>query len=346
MKNKELDAMKAVYCYHFPEVRSILHEVERVLPDEMYFVTSPAGLVQERISQLFREPIEIPATPNGNVDLDMVHVPIIDRVVRVYSGVVSGLDSFPYIYPTNGSSEGLFHILTRMKVNDEDKIYTLDGEYEGYGEQAKNLKMCVETVDPEDIDPRHLPRGTWFISNPSARDGNALPDDLIYEICDAGHKVYIDLAYAGMTGHTFDVNPHENVEGVVLSFSKPYGVFRHRLGGFAFTRREVPTLYGNKWFKDVPGLFQALKLVEDIGPEGLYPKYKGIQKSIVGEINDDLDLGMRPSDVFLLGNINGKDADALDMYRREIIMNFRRGHNYRFCLTPYFEMREKSDSVQ
>ncbi|MCK5593959.1 MAG: hypothetical protein KAI18_01820 [Candidatus Aenigmarchaeota archaeon] len=302
----------------------------------MYLVTTPASKVRADLEPLFDRPLEVPANNHGYVDLDEIHVPIIDRIVDVYSGLVPALGDFGYSYPTSGSSEGIFNALTKLMVSGVDCINVLKGEYEGYQAQAENLNIRVNEVDLDETDVSELEPGYWFISNPSARDGNVIPQDFIREVCDLGNKVFLDLAYVGTTEpYVTDVS-HENIETVFMSFSKPYGTFWKRIGGFTFSRDEMPTLYGNKWFKGVDGLVKALKIAEDIGPYMLAEKYKPVQEAIISEINDEFDLGMRASDAFLLGYLKEEDTGRLDAEQLERIKEFRRGDNYRFCLTPYF----------
>lgn len=338
----ELNAMQAVYCYNFPEIRDLLHEVEQKLPDDIYGVTTPAKKMQASLEQLFNPALEVPAAKDGSISLDEIHVPIIERVVKAYECLVPALKEFKWSYPTQGSSEGLFHILAKLRTDGVNEINVLNGEYEGYEAQATNLGMKTNKYDINSIDLQKIKPGVWFISNPSARDGNIISNKFVNDLCDAGHKVVLDLAYVGATKpYEFDVS-HPNIVAVVMSFSKPYGVFRHRIGGFAFSKKEIPSLYGNKWFKDTLRLCQALKIAEDIGPTKLYEKYRSIQLEIIDEINREFSLNMKPSDSFLLGYITKKDAERLSPEQLKLIEPFKRGDNYRFCLTPYFEMREKS----
>jgi len=332
----ELNAMKAVYSYFFPEVRSVLRYTQ--LPDALFLVNSRAATVRKRMDELFSPPLEIPETRDGRIDLDELHLPVIKRVTKAYSAVVPQLGNFKYAYPTSGSSEGLFHLLAWLKTQGATAINVLKGEYEGYAAQAKNLGLTVferTLEDTENCEP-----GYWFISNPSARDGNILPNKVINELCERGNKVILDLAYVGTTrSYPFNVK-HKNIIAAVTSFSKPYGVFRFRIGGFVFARKEIPTLYGNKWFKDITRLLQALALAEQIGPRKLYEKYAPIQKAIADDINDKLDLGLKQSDVLLIANLSEDDAKKLSGAKRKLIEPFKRGTAYRFCLTPYFEKIE------
>lgn len=332
----KLEAMRAVYCYHFPEVRPLLHEVERALPDDLYRVTAPVAEVAAGLASLFDPALELPSL-QGYVDLDELHVPVIDRIVTAYADVAPALSGFSHRYPTSGSSEGLFHLLAQARSAGIEAINVLDGEYEGYGAQAGNLGMGVHVrAEGEACEP-----GLWFVSNPSARDGNLLSKGLVAELCEAGHRVVLDLAYAGATApHLFDVS-HPNIVAVVLSFSKPYGVFRHRIGGFAFSREPLPTLYGNKWFKDTLRLCQALKLAEELGPGRLYERYRPLQERIVRELEQSFDLGMKPSDALLISYLPPDAARSLPEPQRAMVAPYQRGAGFRFCLTPYFERAEQ-----
>ena len=275
----------------------------------------------------------------GKLDLDMIHQPIIERVVDAYAHRVLGLKQFAFKYPGQGSSEGIFHLLVRLRTQGVTTIHVLRGEYEGYGAQAKNLGMRVVE---HDLDAVHelIEPGHWFISNPSASNGNLLSEQFLRSLLDAGHRVIFDLAYVGLTReYVFDMS-HPNIVAVVISFSRPYGVFRLRLGGFIFTREELPTLYGSKWFKDCERLLQALALAESIGPDYLYPRYKPVQDAIIAALNAKYQLGLVASDVLLLALLGKREAEQLSPEQRAMIEPYKRGDYYRFCLTPYFEQAE------
>ncbi|MBW3022529.1 aminotransferase class I/II-fold pyridoxal phosphate-dependent enzyme [Candidatus Woesearchaeota archaeon] len=335
---KKLETMKAVYSYFFPEVRKLVH-FESQIPEELFLNSTSADEAQKIISKMYKKPFKVPATLEGKVDLDRIHEPIIEKVIESYSEIIPSLSRFKNRYPMAGSSQGIFHLLAEIKNKGKDFAYVLKGEYEGYAEYGKTLGINVKEIGPE-TDFRKLDSGIWFISNPSARDGNIIENEQIEEICNSGHKVILDLAYAGSTKpYKFDVS-NENIPAVVMSFSKPYGVFRFRIGGFTFSKEPVDSLYANKWFKDVPRLMTALKIVEEVPPGSLYKKYRPVQERIVANLNDEFGLGMRTSDAVLLGHLTKEDAGMLDEEKRKMIESFRRGDGYRFCLTPYFEKLE------
>lgn len=334
---KELKAMKAVYTYYFPEVRKLMKEVANKIPDKLFSVNAKAEDIQKKLGKLFNPALEIPGTEKGLVDLDEIHVPIIKRIIKAYSKTIKGLN-YAFTYPTSGSSEGIFHILTQLLVKGVKEINTLKGEYEGYSIQAQNLGIKTNTFTEEEA--LNAKPGTWFISNPSARNGNIISNEFINELASKGNKIILDLAYVGTTKpYVYDVTDR-NITQVVMSFSKPYGLFRFRVGGFVFSRNEIPTLYGNKWFKDVTRLLQALKVAEEIGPLKLYKKYKLVQEKIINYINKEFNLGLKASDAFLIGYIPENEANKLSLEQLELIKNYKR-EDYRLCLTPYIELLER-----
>ena len=336
---KELKAMKAVYAYFFPEVRELVHATDH-LADNLFLATTSIEEAQRVVGALsFKRGIVVPSTIDGKVDLDTIHEPIIDRVTEIYEPVVPGISDFRSRYFTSGSSEGIFHALAELKAKGIDTIFTLAGEYEGYKEYGKTLGIETQEVDLRRTKAGNLERGVWFISNPSARDGNIILNETVTELCDSGNKVYLDLAYVGSTrNHTFDVS-HENISAVFTSFSKPYGVFRFRIG-FTFSRQPMDSLYANKWFKDVQRVLTAAKIVEEIGPRSLHEKYESRQFDIVKKLNREYGLNIQPSDALLLGNIPQEKTGNLTESQRQLLAPYKRGEGYRLCLTPYYEELE------
>jgi histidinol-phosphate/aromatic aminotransferase/cobyric acid decarboxylase-like protein len=162
-----------------------------------------------------------------------------------------------------------------------------------------------------------------------------VPEDRVLAIAEAGHKIFYDLAYLGATGpNVFDLS-HPNIVAAVVSFSKPYGLFYYRVG-FTFCRDPIPALYANKWFKNVYGLLIAERILDHLDRAGLVRKYKAIQATIVGQINQAFGMGLLASDAFLLAKLPADAGARLPAEERQMIERFRRGDWYRFCLTPYF----------
>jgi len=311
-----LAALTTVYSYRHPETRRIIDELLRDgLPHDVFLrATEPPGA------------------------LDSFHEPIIERVLDFYRPAVPALAGFPHRYPTSGSEEGIREIMSLLREEGVGSIYVFRGDYEGY--QAVAAQRGMRTVEVErDTDPRRLAPGVWFLSNPSAIDGNVLPDEQVQAIAEAGHRLFYDLAYLGSTApHRYDLS-HPSVFAVALSFSKTYGLFYDRVG-FTLARREIPSLVANKWFKSVFALLIADAVVRGLGPEELYRTYRPVQEAIVAQIRQDAGLPLRPSDAFLLAHLPAAAAAELAAPQRELIARFRRADGYRFCLTPYFVARE------
>jgi len=296
-RENKIEATRTVYCYYFPEIRKIIDEVVKDYPHKVFLSSVTPGL-------------------------DDFHLPIIEKFVKYFEKQAPGLKRFHFRYFTEGSRQGIFHFLVELKVKEPGiPLYTLKGEYEGYKEYAIRLGMKILEVN-ENEDFSKLKPGIFFISNPSGRDGNIIPNEFIRKICEY-HQVVYDIAYVGLTReHVFDLN-HPNIVAVMASMSKPFGMYYYR-AGFAFTKDPLETLIANKWFKNIFSLVVAERVLDRIRPQQLYKKYKPIQERIVKNLNKENSLKLKTSDVILLANTE------------ERIEPFMRDRFCRLCLTPYF----------
>lgn len=314
---KKINAMRAVYSYYFPEIRKTISKITAEYPHgEFLKSTSVEGL-------------------------DNYEKPIVKKMLEFYKGEVEGLDGFGFVYPTSGSSEGIYHLLSRIKVETPNSpIYTLVGEYEGYRECALGLGMKVVEAEENMDEIKKLPLGIWFISNPSARNGMIIQNSLIKQIADLGHKIVLDLAYLGMTEkYEFDLT-HKNIVAVLTSMSKPFGLFYYRIG-ITFAREAVKTLYGTKWFKNIFSLIIAEKVFEKFTARYFYEKYSTIKKEILKEIETETRIKLRSSEVLLLAYLSEADFEKLSGEQKELVQEFKRGNYYRMCLTKYFLEMER-----
>ncbi|MDD3102186.1 MAG: hypothetical protein PHE59_03510 [Patescibacteria group bacterium] len=312
---KKFNAITTVYSYYFPEIRKIITDLTKNYPHQIFLKSIDPGL-------------------------DDFHFPIIDQFLKFQSEAIPRLKDFAFKYPIGGAEEGIREILTMLQSKGIKQIYVLKGDYEGYQAVAETRNIKTIEVD-KNTDPTKIRKGYWFISNPSACDGNILSDEFINNICQAGHKIIYDLTYLGMTDlHHFDIS-HPNIIAVLVSFSKPYGLFYYRLG-FAFSRISIPSLYGNKWFKNILSLLIIRRIMVKFNCRYFSKKYKPVQKKIVNEINKQFELNLKPSDALLLAYLNKKDAKKLNSQQLKLIKKFKRGDNYRFCLTPYYQEYEKN----
>jgi histidinol-phosphate/aromatic aminotransferase/cobyric acid decarboxylase-like protein len=305
----KLRAIKAVYSYYLPEVREVISRLVVDYPHDVFMKSVDPGL-------------------------DDFHVPIAEQFVAYWRADVPALSHFPHRYPTAGSEEFIREFISSLE---DESIYVWEGEYEGYKEVGKT--RGIQTVEvPFDTDPKTLSPGIFFISNPSARDGNILNDDAIHAVAEAGHRIFYDLAYLGSTSsHTFDVS-HNNIVAVATSFSKTFGLFYYRQG-FGFTRTPVDALWANKWFKSVFALLVAQKVMDEIPPGLIREKYLPVQREILATMRSETGLPLSASDAFLIASI--ENPEGLNAAQAKAVAKFRRGPHVRLCLTPYFQEWEK-----
>lgn len=335
--------MKAVYSYLFPEVRGLVRCMEQVDP-RVYLNTTTADDAARMLSPVGLEPpLDVPATPDGNVDMDEIHVPVMERLVAALVPHAPGLDGFPHVYPLSGSSPGIFHLLSEAAGRGEHTVHVLAGEYEGFGHYAHACGMNVKEIAPDEFDDYvrlgYARTGTWFVSNPSARDGGRA-DDEIQALLDSGAQVVVDLAYLGTdNGTPIDVS-HPGVVAVVASLSKPYGMFRFRVG-FLASREPVESLYASKWFKDADRLITGLRVVEAHPPGALAARYRRYQREAVRRMSDETGVPFEASPVLLLATLDGSAYETLDGEQKALVGPYRRGSTFRLCLTPYFEELER-----
>ena len=307
-----LKAFTAVYSYTTPEVHRVINELTQSYPSELI----DEGWVRS--------------------DLTKFQDHAFDALIALRGDQVQGLNKFQFRYPTYGSDHAICEYMTHLRVDEQLKsIYVLENDYEGYVERAKSRGLEPISV-PVDGKPDALQKGVWFISNPSARDGHVLPHELIESLLEAGHRVVYDLAYLGTTDETQYDLTHEGIDAALVSLSKPYGLFSHRIG-LSFFRRAVPSLVANElWFKNIFGLKLASEVLTRIDGGSYAKKYKTRQGEIVEQLKQTSGLPLRPSDAFLLAHISEDDAQSLTPEQEAAIRKYKRGARYRFCLTPFF----------
>lgn len=316
----KLKAFTTVYSYPTPEVLAVVREIIENYPID----TIEEGWVRKQLTEY--------------------HKPIFEELINLRQEETPGLGEFEQRYPTYGSDHAICEYLSYLRVEEGVRfIYVLQDDYEGYIERARSRGIETRFVSIT-TNPKDLESGIWFISNPSARDGNILPDRTIEDILAAGHRVVYDLAYLGTTDdHQFDLS-HENIDGALVSFSKPYGLFSHRIG-FSFFRRRVPSLEANAlWFKNIFGLTLARQVIADVDHESYAATYKAAQRAIVDSLAEQTGLPLKASDAFLLAHVS-EDAQLTEQ-QRDVLKPYRRGNLHRLCLTPYFfELNEPAASI-
>ncbi|WP_439568133.1 hypothetical protein [Sphingopyxis sp.] len=277
---------------------------------------------------------------------DDMHVAYFDKWIQWSRPIVDFPAAiFPFRYPTAGASEGIFKIMAEYLVacrrdGSDPSIHIFDGEYEGFPAYAGSLG--IDVVRHERANWRDVPavlggRAMFWISQPSAIDGMVWDDfgPFIERMARARPDVAVipDLTYVGSVARAFSVDLHApNIPAFVISHSKPFGGYYHRVGG-VFSRSELPSLFGNKWFKNLQSLAWATEMMTRHGVFDLSLKYRAVQEEAARRVGRALDVPeLAPADVMLLGIAPAHEGQG------DLVRNVFRGSGnervVRLCLTP------------
>lgn len=335
MTELEFKAMKSVYSFCYPEVYTALQKFNS-LPYEAYKVTGKWDPVQKYIENIFTG-LDLPYKgsvddlDNATINLDKLTEVVLEKVRAIYSPYIKGLDEYPYVYYTAGSAHAMLPLMLEYKTWGIRNINTFSGEYDGFRHHAHHAGLYHNDLNADQA------KSVWWITNPQSQTGTYFPAGLLEEWQLDVSKVVFDLSYYGQC-RPQDLNAsHENIRALILSLSKPYGVFRYRLGGFTFSRDPIDGLVSSAWEADPLRLLQSLYLLEKIPLWSLYKKYNDTQTDIVSYLNETFDLCMEASDFLLTAFMHVGQARFLANRRLKMIEQFQRKDFYRFCLTPFFE---------
>lgn len=316
---------KTVYSLYWPETRQIVESLWKSTPHDWY-------------------------TDNYTKKQNEMHTPYLNgwREWVAQANVKLG-KQFRHDYPTNGASEGIQHLMayfaTHITRYGKPAIHVFEGEYEGYRKvaEALNLKVYIHHRHnyKESIEARHLSNDVFWISQPSAIDGNVWPEFSSWvqwmNKNAAALPIVVDLTYVGAVAKDYEIDlTSPNIKAVLWSLSKPFGVYYHRIGGLA-SSVELPSLYGNYWFKNLFSLHLGIALMKAYGPHDLPRKYLAAQEHVIKSVRMTPmrvchgQLSLVPSDVVILAHQKFEPGIINDEYIRvknehEVIA--------RYCLTP------------
>lgn len=278
---------------------------------------------------------------------DVLHEDFFNTWAEWSKGVVDfDRSNYPFAYPTSGASEALRQIIfsyaTAPSEGYPKRIHVFKGEYEGYKAMAEAANVvCLEHARDDDWNIpygkektliRHWfnPGDLFFISAPSAIDGNVWDEFNMFLDTMPKNSVVVDATYVGavlMDGkEKFNLN-HPSVNSVVFSLSKPFGVYYDRIGG-VFMKEENLGLFGNKWFKSLYAIQFGTALMRAFDVFHMPSNYKSQQKLMVEKASSTLGVEMNPSDVFLLAYGEPTVGET------ELSKYVTRASKIRVCLTP------------
>jgi hypothetical protein len=294
-------------------------------------------------------------TDNYTKKQNEMHAPYLDGWRKWVADANVKLGShFKYDYPTNGASEGIQHLMashatSKYLVGGKPVIHVFEGEYEGYRKVAEALNLTVRTHkrhDYENIKHCSLDRDVFWISQPSAIDGNVWPEfpNFIQWMNKnlPGVRIVVDLTYVGAVAKEYEiVLTSPNIKAVLWSLSKPFGVYYHRIGGIS-SAVELPSLYGNYWFKNLFSLHLGTALMEAYGPHDLPRKYAAEQASTIQGVKFSAQrichrqISVVPSDVVILAHQKFEPTEVFD----EEYIRVKNDNEVisRYCLTPGMDL--------
>ncbi|WP_300973680.1 hypothetical protein [Sphingomonas sp. LHG3406-1] len=252
--------------------------------------------------------------------------------------------AFPFAYPTAGASEGIFKLMSEYAANCRaagrvPSVHLFDGEYEGFPAFAASLSLPIVRHDrsrwQEAVDAVP-PHAQFWLSQPSAIDGAVWPqfEAFVAALADARPEVELipDLTYVGSVARDFRVSlDAPNIPAFVFSHSKPFGGYYHRVGG-VFARDERPSLFGNRWFKNLLSLAWGTAMMRAHDCQALPRRYRSIQEEAARRCGEALGVRLEAADVMLLGTAPASaDQPAL---AQSLWRGSPAERVVRLCLTP------------
>ncbi len=100
-----------------------------------------------------------------------------------------------------------------------------------------------------------------------------------------------------------------------------------------FSRTELPSLFGNKWFKNLQSLAWATAMMARHGVFDLPRQYRAVQDDAARRVGRALDVpALAPADVMLLGIAPADDGHG-DLVKH-VFRGSGRERVVRLCLTP------------
>jgi hypothetical protein len=275
---------------------------------------------------------------------DSAHQEFFDAWHR-WSAPVVDLDrgKYRYFYPTAGASQAIQHLIYDLKARGEDNcLHIFEGEYEGYKAMAEAAGLRIQEhkrdewryMLDEESDDHVIGGDLFFISQPSAIDGNVWPEFNDFVNSMPEDRIVVDVTYVGAVPQSavpdrFNLNA-PSIRNVVFSLSKPFGVYYDRIGG-VWCREEDDGLFGLKWFKNLTSLRIGTLLMQNMNVFYIPERYAPEQNLICNTASNFLRVRLRPSDVFILATGEVDPEQRVDM---RMVDYLTRAGKLRVCLSP------------
>jgi hypothetical protein len=106
--------------------------------------------------------------------------------------------------------------------------------------------------------------------------------------------------------------------------------------GGVFSKREIPGLHGNMWFKNLHSIYLARRLLDESTVRTIPDLFRPCQEAVVRKLQNRYP-ALQPSDAILLGHHRFEADIATDTDRL-----LRRDDVVRYCLAPAMETAMRS----
>jgi hypothetical protein len=254
-------------------------------------------------------------------------------------------EDFPFRYPTAGASEAIFKLIAEFAsecraASREPAVHLFEGEYEGFAAYAEALKVRTVRHDRgawQDVPAKLDSDSQFWISQPSAIDGGVWPhfEAFVAAVSEAGGgaQVIPDLTYVGSVARDYRIElDSPAIPAVVISHSKPFGGYYHRVGG-VLARHEHPSLFGNKWFKNLLSLAWGTEMMRRHGVFDLPRRYRPVQEEATRRVAAGLGVeDLAAADVLLLAT--AEPSAGLPPLLENVLRGSPAERVVRLCLTP------------
>lgn len=285
--------------------------------------------------------LDIPVI-DGIVDPHELGKKVADRLVERDEVLLPGLSDFEYRYTTvNGATDGIEQLMVGLLAEeDRPKIGLIRGDYMGYIGAAYVKGLEMKFADSLEEAREQNDNVVWFVSNPSAINGNLYTPRAWQEFLAANRRVIVDAAYIDLTleGLSVDVSS-PNIIAVITSPSKPLGNVQGKYPGGVCTREEHGGLSFQQKFNNVPRLFTIMEaeLQDEFGPHKIASLHRSTQLAICQDMSAAADGVVLPSDATLMAYATGSLDKRFDPYRT--VNSHERKRRYTFRLTKEFARR-------
>lgn len=235
---------------------------------------------------------------------------LIETFIPWVNDHIDRLQDFNFKYVANGNSDALNMIFMQRKF---EHVYFLKKEYSYYSHICGLLNLEHTAIDLSEID-KVSSRDLFLVSIPSSYDGSVSDRiELISKLQEKNVKVFIDVAYCGLTEpFQLKLTSTKNIY-LAFTFSKSSSLSFNRIA-IMFSDLSIPgiDIMNKLGYLNLSGANTAIAIMKNFPVDYFYNTYKDQYTIICQEKN------LMPTKCILFGHdLNGD----------------------KFCTTPYYKLK-------